>query len=169
MPDGYSSSAARKAAHVSQRCLDYWNELGIVSPSVGKAHGKGTDRLYSFEDIVKLRVVRNLRELGLSLQKIQEALRKLPRKTATKDALRDEVLVTDGQTVSRRLESGQLADVLAEGQLVLNIIRVGLIRQETETSIVQLDDRLDERQAGQKGAGPRRSRQPGSRTASSGG
>ena len=150
MPDGYTSSKARKAAKVTQRCLDYWAELGIVSPSVRKAAGKGHVRLYSFEDLVKLRIVKNLRQLGLSLQQVRKALRKLPKKHPGTDPLLDEVLLTDGRTLFRRLESGQLADVLAEGQLVLNIIRVGLIRKETETSIIELDTQTKDRRIGKK-------------------
>lgn len=141
MSEGYNSSAARTVTKLSQRRLDYWDELGIVSPSIRKAEGKGTVRLYSFEDLVKLRIVKNLRDMGLSLQRIHKALRKLPRRPARADPLLDEVLLTDGKTVFRRLESGQLVDVLAGGQLVFSIVQVGRIRQETEESVIRLEEK----------------------------
>jgi len=139
MPHDYKSSAARKATKLSQRRLDYWDELGIVSPSIRKAEGKGTVRLYSFEDLVKLRIVKNLRDMGLSLQRIRKALSKLSKGPAGADPLLDEVLLTDGKTVFRRLQSGQLADVLAGGQLVFSIVQVGRMWQETEKAVIRLE------------------------------
>ena len=54
---GYSAAAARRIVGVSQRCLDYWADRGIVAPSVQQATGKGSERRYAFDDLVKLALV----------------------------------------------------------------------------------------------------------------
>jgi len=139
MARGYNSSKVRGLTGISQRCLDYWDERGIVSPSIRLADGKGSERRYSFEDLVRLRVVKHLREMGLSLQRIREAVRKLKKRLPTTDPWLNEVLVTDGKTVFRQVPNGELADVLADGQLVLNIVRVGLIREDVRATVLQLE------------------------------
>jgi len=58
----FTAVAVRRIVGVTQRKLDYWDELGLVSPSIRKARGQGSDRTYSFTDRVKLSypVLRNL-------------------------------------------------------------------------------------------------------------
>ncbi|MFQ5904138.1 MAG: MerR family transcriptional regulator, partial [Candidatus Binatia bacterium] len=50
-----------------------------IRPSVRAAAGRGSRRLYSFSDLVKLKVVKNLSNHGLSLQKIRRCLNHLRR------------------------------------------------------------------------------------------
>src|SRR5256885_2493090 len=45
---------------ISYRQLDYWARTALVVPSVRPASGSGTQRLYSFRDIVVLKVVKRL-------------------------------------------------------------------------------------------------------------
>ena len=70
MKAGYSPADAKEIVGVSQRCLEYWDERGLVRPSIRKAKGKGTERRYSYEDLVALSVLKRLRDTGLSLQKV---------------------------------------------------------------------------------------------------
>jgi DNA-binding transcriptional MerR regulator len=55
---GFSAEVARRLAKVSYRQLVYWDETGLVRPSVQKARGKGSRRVYGFEDIVELVLIR---------------------------------------------------------------------------------------------------------------
>src|SRR5262245_33037185 len=109
---GYSAAAARKIVGVSQRCLDYWDERDVASPSIQPADGKGTERKYSFGDLLKLTLVKKLRDAGLSLQKIRKGLQKLRKRWPNKDPLLDELLVTDGATLYRQVTADELEDVL---------------------------------------------------------
>ena len=83
----YTARQVRVALKISQRRLDYWDELGIVSPKRtakergSKVNGRGNCRSYSYDDLVRLRVVKGLRDAGLSLQKIRKCLKKLRRRT----------------------------------------------------------------------------------------
>ena len=67
----FNAAQACAIAGVSRRRLDYWDRQGIAKPSVASARGRGSRRLYSFTNLVELVTVRNLREGGMSLQKIR--------------------------------------------------------------------------------------------------
>jgi DNA-binding transcriptional MerR regulator len=123
----FSAAAARRIVGITQRRLDYWDERGLVSPSIRKAHGKGTDRTYAFNDLVKLSVVKRLRDAGLSLGKIAFAIKILRRRRGG-DPLADRCLITDGQTVHVLTDDpNALEDVLRKGQLVFTVIAAGEI------------------------------------------
>jgi DNA-binding transcriptional MerR regulator len=134
----YAAAAARRAVGISQRCLDYWDERGIVQPSITQATGKGSERAYSFDDLLKLSLVKRLREAGLSLQRIQKGLAMLRKRCPKGDVLLDEVLVTDGSSLFRRIQKGELEDVLANGQLVFSVVAVGRVRDELSDKVLQM-------------------------------
>ena len=67
---GYRGPTACSAAGITYRQLDYWARTGLVEPSVRAAHGSGSQRLYSFRDILVLKVVKRLLDTGISLQQI---------------------------------------------------------------------------------------------------
>lgn len=72
---GFSADVARRVVGISYRQLDYWDKTGLIRPSVRQAGGKGSRRVYSFEDLVELRVVAKLRALGVSLPAVRRAAR----------------------------------------------------------------------------------------------
>ena len=74
---GYRGPTACSAAGISYRQLDYWARTGLVEPSVQAAHGSGSQRLYSFRDILVLKVVKRLLDTGISLQQIRAAVQHL--------------------------------------------------------------------------------------------
>ncbi|MYT04433.1 MerR family transcriptional regulator, partial [Streptomyces sviceus] len=67
---GYRGPTACAAAGITYRQLDYWARTGLVEPSVRPAHGSGTQRLYSFRDVVVLKIVKRFLDTGVSLQNI---------------------------------------------------------------------------------------------------
>jgi len=136
---GYSAAAARTIVGISQRCLDYWAERGIVRPSVHEAAGKGSERRYAFDDLVKLALVKKLREAGLSLQRIRKGLDAMRKRWPEKDPLLDEMLATDGSTFFR-IKGDQVQDILAGGQLLLSVVAVGRIRQDVRQTVFRLSE-----------------------------
>ena len=60
----YRGPQACSAAGITYRQLDYWARTGLVTPSVCAASGSGTQRLYSFRDVLVLRVVKRLLDAG---------------------------------------------------------------------------------------------------------
>jgi len=73
----YDSKTASRIVGVSLRQLQYWDERDFIRPSVQLAEGRGTKRLYSFNDLVCLKVVKGLAQHGFSLQMIRRCLRPL--------------------------------------------------------------------------------------------
>lgn len=116
----FNVHVAQKIAGLSLRQVRYWDELGLVRPSVQPARGRGSRRLYSFEDLVELRIIAQLRTSGLSLQKIAKVTRYV-RKHLTSSAGRLAMtrLLTDGQAVFVRAEDhARWEDALRGGQVV---------------------------------------------------
>jgi DNA-binding transcriptional MerR regulator len=77
--EAFNSKMVSRIVGVSLRQIQYWDEQGFIRPSVKLAEGRGTKRLYSFSDLVQLKVVKNLTDYGLSLQKIRRCLQYLKR------------------------------------------------------------------------------------------
>lgn len=139
----FSAAAARRIVGISQRCLDYWDERGIVAPSSKKANGKGTERRYSYDDLLKLSVVRKLRQTGLSLQKIRKGLVKLRKNVVDEDPLLREVLVTDGKSLHRVTPNPTaVEDILADGQLVFSVVAVGQIDEALRASVIRIERKV---------------------------
>ena len=77
LPDelvGYRGPAACQIAGITYRQLDYWARTGLVAPTIRSAHGSGSQRLYSFKDVLVLKVVKRLLDTGVSLQNIRVAV-----------------------------------------------------------------------------------------------
>jgi DNA-binding transcriptional MerR regulator len=95
--DAFDSKTVSRIVGVSLRQIQYWDEQRFIRPSVQTAGGRGTKRLYSFSDLVQLKVVKDLAEHGLSLQKIRRCLRHLRDSfPAESEPLRSLRYLTDG-------------------------------------------------------------------------
>jgi len=90
---------------------------------------------YSFRDLVALRVVASLLDSGLSLARIQRALRYLVESGEDVAGLR---LVTDGETVWACRDDGQILDALRHGQLAL-FLAVDRVAADVETEVRAFD------------------------------
>jgi DNA-binding transcriptional MerR regulator len=98
--DAYDSKSASRIVGVSLRQIQYWDEQGFLHPSVKLAGGRGTKRLYSFDDLVCLKVIKDLTGHGLSLRKVRRCLvplRKHPAKT--RRASQSLKYLTDGENL----------------------------------------------------------------------
>src|SRR5262249_23974402 len=94
---GYRGGTAGHPVSISYPRLDYWARTGLATPSVRDASGSGTQRLYSFRDMVVLKVVKRLLDAGVSLQNIRKAIDAL-RSRGVND-LAEITLISDGTTV----------------------------------------------------------------------
>ena len=124
---GYRGVTACHAAGISYRQLDYWARTGLVEPGVRGATGSGTQRLYSFRDILVLKVVKRLLDTGVSLQNIRKAVDHL-RNRGIKD-LANVTLFSDGATVYECTSAEEVVDLLAGGQGVFGIAVSGALRE----------------------------------------
>jgi DNA-binding transcriptional MerR regulator len=128
---GYRGPTACAAAGITYRQLDYWARTGLVEPSVRSAAGSGTQRLYSFQDILVLKVVKRLLDTGVSLQNIRVAVGHL-RARGVAD-LAQVTLLSDGTTVYECTSPEEIVDLLAGGQGVFGIAVSGALRELSGT------------------------------------
>ncbi|MBO0832782.1 MAG: MerR family transcriptional regulator [Actinobacteria bacterium] len=132
---GYRGPTACAAAGISYRQLDYWARTGLVEPSVRSASGSGTQRLYSFRDILVLKVVKRLLDTGISLQQIRSAVTHLRERGSAN--LAEVTLMSDGVSVYEFTSPDEVVDLLQGGQGVF-AIALGRIWQEVEGSLAEM-------------------------------
>jgi DNA-binding transcriptional MerR regulator len=124
---GYRGVTATHAVGISYRQLDYWARTGLVVPSIRDASGSGTQRLYSFRDLVVLKVVKRLLDAGVSLQNIRKAIETL--RSRGVDDLAGITLISDGTTVYECRSPEEVVDLLQGGQGVFGIAIGGAFKE----------------------------------------
>jgi DNA-binding transcriptional MerR regulator len=132
---GYRGPTACSAAGITYRQLDYWARTGLVEPSVRAAHGSGSQRLYSFRDILVLKVVKRLLDTGISLQQIRAAVQHL--RDHGSDDLAQVTLMSDGVSVYECTSADEVVDLLQGGQGVFGIA-LGRVWREVEGDLAVL-------------------------------
>ena len=139
---GYRGPTACSAAGITYRQLDYWARTGLVEPSIRSATGSGSQRLYSFRDILVLKVVKRLLDTGVSLHNIRTAVQHL-RDRGVAD-LAQITLMSDGASVYECTSPDEVVDLVQGGQGVFGIA-VGRVWREVEGSLATLpSERPDE-------------------------
>jgi DNA-binding transcriptional MerR regulator len=132
---GYRGPTACSAAGITYRQLDYWARTGLVEPSIRSAAGSGSQRLYSFRDILVLKVVKRLLDTGVSLQNIRTAVGHLRERGV--DDLAQITLMSDGASVYECTSADEVVDLVQGGQGVFGIA-VGRVWREVEGSLAEM-------------------------------
>lgn len=126
---GYRGPSACQIAGITYRQLDYWARTSLVVPSIRGAAGSGSQRLYSFKDILVLKIVKRLLDTGISLHNIRVAVDHL-RQRGVHD-LANITLFSDGTTVYECTSAEEVVDLLQGGQGVFGIAVSGAMRELT--------------------------------------
>src|ERR671919_3153535 len=121
MEQGFRGPQACSIVGITYRQLDYWARTGLVTPGLKEAKGSGTQRLYSFRDLVHLRVIRNLLDAGVSLPKIRKAITFIANELRT--PLEKVTLLSDGNSIFAATSEREIVGVLGRGQGVFGIAR----------------------------------------------
>ncbi|MFC6258306.1 MerR family transcriptional regulator, partial [Kocuria oceani] len=132
---GYRGPTACKAAGITYRQLDYWARTGLVEPTVRGASGSGTQRLYSFRDILVLKIVKRLLDTGVSLQQIRTAVGAL-RAQGVED-LAQLTMMSDGASVYACTSPHEGGDLVEGGQVLVGIA-VGRVWREVEGTLAAM-------------------------------
>lgn len=132
---GYRGPVACAAAGITYRQLDYWARTGLLQPSVRAARGSGSQRLYSFKDILVLKIVKKLLDTGVSLQQVRSAVVQLQDRGV--DDLAAITLMSDGASVYECTSTDEVIDLLQGGQGVFGIA-VGRVWREVEGTLADL-------------------------------
>ena len=132
---GFRGPVACSAAGITYRQLDYWARTGLVVPEVRGATGSGTQRLYSFRDILILKVIKRLIDAGISLQQIRTAIDHLRARGV--DDITQVTLMSDGVSVFECTSDDEVIDLLRGGQGVFGIALGGVWR-DIEGTLAEL-------------------------------
>lgn len=132
---GFRGPVACGAAGITYRQLDYWARTELVVPSIRSAEGSGSQRLYSFRDILMLKVIKKLLDAGISLQQIRHAVDHL-RQRGVQD-LTQVTLMSDGVSVYECTSNNEIIDLLNGGQGMF-AIALGGVWRDLEGSLSQL-------------------------------
>lgn len=115
---------------MDKRTIAYWSSTGFITPSVQEAEGKGSKRLYSFKDVVLLRVASQLRDMGMSLQSLRRVILHLQQNLGEVNLSPETYLITDGHTAQIQVGGENLIRILQSSEhsgipwVVLNLEQV---------------------------------------------
>ena len=137
MQQGYTGPEVCKITDISYRQLDHWTTTKLINASVRNIKGSGFHRIYSFNDIVLVKLVKKLRSAGVSLQKIRIALKNVDSILGKNSNLSDVSIFSDGTTIYVLNDNDQMIDLLKKGQAVFGI-SLGPVHTETEAEILSL-------------------------------
>ena len=139
---GYSSKRTAEIAGITYRQLDYWARRDIVRPSLTRASGSGSRRLYSYRDLLELRVIKTLIDSGIKLQQVRKALDYL-RGQLGEDVTTASLVISGTNSIVVNTE-GELIELLQNGQGVLNVLALGSVKDTVDASIVELFPEIEE-------------------------
>jgi len=132
---GYRGPQVCSVVGITYRQLDYWARTGLLLPSISEAKGSGSQRVYSYTDLVQLKVIKRLLDAGVSLQAARRAIECL---RSTGEDLATANLVIDGKTSVLAHSGEEVIDLLKGGQTVLNIVPLGRVMSELQSAITEL-------------------------------
>lgn len=134
---GYRGPQACKIVNITYRQLDYWTRTDLVAPSISPATGSGTQRLYSFNDLLQLKVIKQLLDAGMSLQKVREALDYA--RTSLAGDWTKATIVADGNGVYALTSEQEVFDLLRRGQGVLGaVVAVDAVSKDLQGTLREL-------------------------------
>lgn len=136
MPEeGFRGPQVCKIVGITYRQLDYWARTDLLRPSISEARGSGTQRRYSYRDLLELKVIKRLLDAGVSLQSARRALEVL-RSSGAEVATANLVLNGSQSLLARSGE--EIIDLLKGGQGVLNIVALAGVVRELDAAITDL-------------------------------
>ncbi|MBW3615580.1 MAG: MerR family transcriptional regulator [Actinobacteria bacterium] len=137
MPEaGFRGPQVCSIVGITYRQLDYWARTELLRPSISEARGSGTQRRYSYRDLLELKVIKQLLDAGISLQSARRAIAYL-RENLGEDVVAANLVINGGDSVLAH--TGQeIVDLLRGGQGVLNIVPLAGVKEELDAAILRL-------------------------------
>jgi DNA-binding transcriptional MerR regulator len=117
--ESFSAGEAARITGVTYRNIDHWARTKFIVPSISDANGTGTERKYAFDDLVALRVARELRQAGVSTQALRQVVKYLREECELRNPLAESKVVVVGSDVQLVKGCEGLESLLAKpGQAV---------------------------------------------------
>jgi DNA-binding transcriptional MerR regulator len=135
--EGFRGPQVCSLVGITYRQLDYWARTGLLRPSIADATGSGSQRRYSYSDVLELKVIKRLLDAGLKLQQARQAVSCLRGELGV-DLASAQLVLADSRSILARSD-GELVDLLAGGQGVFNILPLSGVVSELDAAIVEID------------------------------
>lgn len=132
---GYSGTKAAQIVGITYRQLDYWARTDLVRPSMADASGSGSRRQYSYQDLLELKIIKNLLAAGIKLESVREVFQYL-RSHVSGDIAAAHIVISGSQVVL--CDGEQLIDAVRNGQGVLNVLPLAGVKGEIDAGIREL-------------------------------
>jgi len=134
--DGFRGPQVCKIVGITYRQLDYWARTDLIRPSIADAKGSGSQRRYSYHDLVELKVIKSLLDAGVSLRSARQAIEYV-RNDLGGDIAAASLVINGASSVLARSD-GELIDLVRKGQGVLSVVALGGVVDEIEAAICDL-------------------------------
>ena len=121
---------------ITYRQLDHWTRTELIHASVADANGSGTQRLYSYNDLLEIKVIKSMLDAGVGVPKIRKVIGYVRDNLGEDVATANLVISSTGQVLART--DGELIDLLRNGQGVLNIVPIAGVKTELDAQITEL-------------------------------
>jgi DNA-binding transcriptional MerR regulator len=133
--DGFRGPQVCAIVGITYRQLDYWARTDLLRPSITEARGSGTQRRYSYLDLLQLKVIKKLLDAGFDVRRARKAIDCL-RSSGEDIASANLVIETD----RAMLRSGEeIMDLFRGGQMMFNItVPLAEVVSELDAAILEL-------------------------------
>ena len=135
MGQGFSGKKAAEIVGITYRQIDYWARTDLIRPSSCDAAGSGSRRIYSYRDLLELRVIKTLLDAGIKLESVRDVFKYLRNHVESEIAAAH--IVISGQSVVL-CQGDQLVDVLRNGQGVLDVLPLAGVKDQVDSQIIAL-------------------------------
>ena len=136
MTDGFSGRRTAEIVGITYRQLDYWARTDLIRPTLVDAAGSGSRRLYTYRDLLELKVVKSLLDSGIKLEQVRQVF-EFVRTQLGGDVATANIVINGRRSVL--VQTGEeLLDALKAGQGVLAVLPLGSVKEELDAKIVEL-------------------------------
>jgi DNA-binding transcriptional MerR regulator len=136
--EGFSGQQAAQIVGITYRQLDYWARTNLLRPSAADAQGSGSRRIYTYRDLLELKVIKDMLDAGIKLGSVRNIFDYL-RVQLDADIASAHLVVSGGSVVL--CNGDELLDVVRNGQGVLNVLPLRSVKADVDARIVAI--RLD--------------------------
>src|SRR5215207_7319595 len=134
--EGYRGPQVCSIVGITYRQLDYWARTDLVRPSLVDASGSGSRRRYSYQDLLELRMIKNLLDAGIRLETVRDVFSNV--RSYVGSDITSANLVISGNTVVL-CDGDELIDVVRRGQGVLNVLPLANVKSEIDEAMAVVD------------------------------
>jgi len=133
--EGYSGRQAAEIVGITYRQLDYWARTDLLRPSAADAQGSGSRRVYTYRDLLELKVIKDMLDAGIKLGSVRDVFDYL-RRQLDSDIASAHLVVSGGSVILCNGE--ELLDVVRNGQGVLNVLPLRGVKADVDARIVEI-------------------------------